>query len=423
MIRHDDMLKTIIRTIENDYAGIDERTELNQPRQYVVACGQAHMDLKLDDLLFYQYMSQYLASLQDRNLSIQLRNTEEHPNTTPGFEVRRYRDYLYVTNVDEETRLAPGDAITLLNKSLPASHLEFAGRNIVYSDIIERQLWGDIVKMAKHGMVQHADGTTEDLVFEEYPAQEKEYEISCVLLDSDTLYMKLEHFTDPDAIERIIEENNAALGSCKKLIIDVRKNVGGIDEAFFPLLKFIHHEPINLTDLIGDEGVYTNYSVNNCDRRISQLEACLPVEDKETETWIREAIEELTAKSGAGYIFEEDEDLEELDFLVEGGSPEQKVVLITDTLCEGAGESFVSIAKKSQKVTVVGRPTMGTIDYCNQITVALNDDLVFSYPISKTKAAMDGRGVSGKGVGVDVYIPWTPEECTTDLLLKKAFEL
>lgn len=81
---------------------------------------------------------------------------------------------------------------------------------------------------------------------------------------------------------------------------------------------------------------------------------------------------------------------------------------------------WLLLNKQSEKVTTIGRLTMGTIDYCNPITLTLDEAFSATYPMSKTNAAHEGRGVSGGGVPVDVYVPWTPDECTRDVLLESA---
>ena len=102
----------------------------------------------------------------------------------------------------------------------------------------------------------------------------------------------------------------------------------------------------------------------------------------------------------------------------------EKVVLLTDTFCEDEGESFAAMAQRcGGRVVTLGRPTMGTLDYFDPITVQLNEHMSISYPIAMTKAAYEGRGLAEKGLPVDEYIPWTPAEIGEDLLLKRAMEI
>jgi hypothetical protein len=66
---------------------------------------------------------------------------------------------------------------------------------------------------------------------------------------------------------------------------------------------------------------------------------------------------------------------------------------------------------------------MGTLDYYDCIQLEINDHMTLSYPIRMTKAAHDGAGISEKGLPVDEYLPWSPEEIKTDLFLERAKDL
>jgi C-terminal processing protease CtpA/Prc len=48
-----------------------------------------------------------------------------------------------------------------------------------------------------------------------------------------------------------------------------------------------------------------------------------------------------------------------------GRAQVKKVIVLSDTYCRNAGEVFVQTCKISSKVTVVGRPTLGSTDYAN----------------------------------------------------------
>ena len=74
------------------------------------------------------------------------------------------------------------------------------------------------------------------------------------------------------------------------------------------------------------------------------------------------------------------------------------------------------------RAVLAGRPTMGTLDYTNPVMVEY-DEFIFTYPISRTAASLEGEGVDERGVQPDVLVPWTPEECTADLLAQKALAL
>ena len=97
-------------------------------------------------------------------------------------------------------------------------------------------------------------------------------------------------------------------------------------------------------------------------------------------------------------------------------------MVLTDTWCEQEAERFVQLAKQQGRAVLAGRPTMGTLDYTNPVMVEY-DEFIFTYPISRTAASLEGEGVDERGVQPDVLVPWTPEECTADLLAQKALTL
>jgi len=176
-------------------------------------------------------------------------------------------------------------------------------------------------------------------------------------------------------------------------------------------------------DLYEEHGLYTKYTENNCRRKKEMFAQYLPQTDGATKALVEEMMAELDEKSGQGFVWEDDVELAEDDTMVGGHCVAEKIIILSDTYCEYAGETFIQLCKKSPRVTVIGRPTMGNVDYCNPISVLYDEKFTFTYPISKTKAATEGKGVSGKGVAVDQYIPWTPMECSRDVILERAIAL
>ncbi|MCD8023895.1 MAG: S41 family peptidase, partial [Lachnospiraceae bacterium] len=221
-------------------------------------------------------------------------------------------------------------------------------------------------------------------------------------------------------------ERVAELRSCTNLIIDLRKNEGGTESGFVPLLPLVLDRPMPFAEAMADEPIETNYTKANCERRITEFRAikamCAENGDKTAAGLCEDLIREFRENSGSGLCREESASAGESD-LLQPYANIKKVILITDTWCRDAGEVFVKLAAKSSKVTVLGRPTMGTIDYTNSVTMLLDQTFVLSYPMSRRGHVTDGICYNDTGLPVDVYVPWTPQECTQDLLLAKALEL
>ena len=126
---------------------------------------------------------------------------------------------------------------------------------------------------------------------------------------------------------------------------------------------------------------------------------------------------------GKGLVYQPPAPAEE-QYIVPAQRAPGKVVLLTDTFCENEGEQFAAMCQRcGSKVVTIGRPTMGTLDYYDCVHLAVNEHMTLSYPIRMTKAAYEGRGISEKGLPVDEYIPWTPEEIHEDRLLNRARQI
>ena len=422
-MRYDEIFRDIVATVIQDYAGFDERQARHDSLYFSMACQEAQKKGQLDDLVFLRLMNEYLVTLQDRNLQFRLQDGDGYQAGTCGFDVRSFGGKLYVTRADQETRLTPGDQIVALDGMLPALCKKQYPHNFLASDVEERELWSPIFKMTTRCMVKRVDGTDKNITLKKYPLKKKLPRLGGRLIGKDTLYLDLPHFADEEAVEKLIAAKEKSLGRCRKLILDLRHNVGGSEVAFLPLLDYIFPEEVLVRDLYEEQGLYTNYTERNCRRKKEMFAQYLPQTQGETRALVEEMIGELEERSGQGLIWEEDAELAADETVVGGRCVADKIIILSDTYCEYAGETFIQLCKRSPRVTVIGRPTMGNVDYCNPISVLYNDRFTFTYPISKTKAAKEGRGISGKGVAVDQYIPWTPVECKRDVILDRALTL
>ena len=81
-------------------------------------------------------------------------------------------------------------------------------------------------------------------------------------------------------------------------------------------------------------------------------------------------------------------------------------MILTDTFCEDEGERFLSTCRRcGDKITILGRPAMGTLDYFANINLSVHKHITLTYPIRITKAAYENRGISEKGLPVGLYLP------------------
>ena len=161
--------RTVAHIMEANYAGQPECAPCGGARSWLAALAEAEAAGALDDELFVQGVRRYLAGFQDPGLAFEASAKADFRPTTCGFSVRRHGDALYVTEVREDGRLAPGDAVVLLDGRTPDEHLASLPGNPVNGDDPERQLWDEEVARCMRVLVRHADGAEEDLPVERFP--------------------------------------------------------------------------------------------------------------------------------------------------------------------------------------------------------------------------------------------------------------
>lgn len=416
--RYDKILKDTILTLKEDYAGFDEVWPEYQPTFYITAAGTKHHHNELYDDLFLQYVSQMLATTGDRGLRLALEEYEDYTPWTPGFFARRSGDHLVVTDVFEDDRLSPGDVIMEINRQSPARLKELQQKNFFYSDEPEREIWHGLLKMADHMLVRKCDGETVDLPLKRFPRTDTTHPGKVQELDDGVVYFDPGTFDGSAAVTAAV--NHSLLTGCKKLIIDLRRCSGDSDEDIIALLPYVVSGTANYETVLAQEPVLTNYTAKNC--------ACVwyPVQQWMDENGhddeLAAFVEEIKAKSGTGWQEEPCDRWDGFEGEFVGLAPE-KVILLTDTWCENAAEAFAEIAAKQPNVTVVGRPTMGTLDYSNFVSKELDEGYTLTWPISKRKSVITGGGIKGKGLPVDIYIPFTAEEAVEDIILEEAIKL
>ena len=104
-MRYDEIFRDMVATIMNDYAGYDEKRARHDSLHFSMACQELEEKGQMDDLVFLRMMNEYLVTLQDRNLQFRLKDSGNYQAHTNGFDVRSFGGKLYVTRVDQETRL------------------------------------------------------------------------------------------------------------------------------------------------------------------------------------------------------------------------------------------------------------------------------------------------------------------------------
>lgn len=399
------IFNTIQHILQHDYAGFQSKAHLNNPENYIISDD-------MSDAEFEQTIQQYLLDFNDGHLWFYNKHSSLPYR---GFSVRRYKDKVYVTDSPKESRVLTGDEISHIDDQ----SIEFLAkehRKILEDDVPERQLWNQVLSRAQK-MTFSNNNKVKHIRLKEYEKDPFKSEYSFKSIDKHTGYMKITDFFQAEQIEQLVKNNLLIIDSLENLIIDVRVNKGGNDTFYFPLLPYIFEQTLTFKELFGDEDrMYTNFTQENYNRWVPELNDYLKQDlDEDTRQSLLDEIALWENNKCSGL----QEVPENIDFLIEGRNNPIKIYVLSDYFCGSSGETFVRNVKKSPKVTVLGRPTMGIMDIFNVIDVDF-DEYSFFYGVSKSA---DEDTYNGIGVQPNVYIPWTPEHFEKDVDLERALNL
>lgn len=379
---------------------------------------RARISDDMDDESFLMTMKSYLATF---NQTGHLYFTSTTHGSLP-YRMKRYGDELYVTAANSDSPLKVGDRIVAVD-GMPVREYARLHADMLCGEIIERQgcRWNDIISFAREvTAVQGECSKTLPVVLGRRWTNGQPYE--CRQMRDGIVYMRLADFADDEALIKLYKENDALIRTCEYLIIDVRGNTGGNDSAFLPLFEFCLAEGETYDSLQPgpfDGDFEINYSERNCDTRTEQFEYMLAQDlPDEMRSMITMLIDSQKRNRGKGFIrMSADSEGDEQTLPYIGIALPRKVFVLTDEDCASSGDAFVAEMSKCGKVTVVGRPTMGILDYSN-CTGKDYDNFSITYPTSRAMYLDKGVRMNHRGVPVDVYVPWTPEHCRRDVDLE-----
>lgn len=416
----DEIFRVMVESIHDNYVGFPGRERRFMPNEYRTYILSHHRTDTLTLQMLARSLHQFTADMQDRHLRFHCEDWIDYRNAAMKYRVRAERDCLWVTEAAPETGLVPGDRLLAIQSLSPEKIRRLLRGNGFYSSDPERELWGGYLRMASSAEVAHADGRVETVRLPFFPAEEEKYPITFRRLGEDLSCLRLERL-DRAAMERLLREHGAEIAESRKLILDLRRCVGGDEDACWGLLPYLVDREVSLNTLLENRGSYVNCTKTNCELRYRILSAYeKTLSDPEELDLVAKERRFYLDHYGKGLCFKAPGEMEEIRICPASEAPE-KIVLLTDTFCEDEGEQFVALARRcGKKVTTVGRPSMGTLDTFDPITVRLHEHMTLSYPIAMSAAAREGRGVAGRGLPVDRYVRWTPAEIGEDILLREA---
>lgn len=441
-----------------------------------VACGsslaKASRDADATPELFVAAVRQFLSTCDARTCRL----TCHDPAYTEydlGFSVQRGGDYLYVTEMRQEERLAPGMRIAAVGRNTVPFLLKDIAQEIFWGRGTDREDWGLALRMFDDIDVFPGDGHVMRMDLRRYPVQTRTPRLACARRE-DACVLTVESLADGTAVARLLEEAGDALDGAEKLVIDLRSCTGEADStSYLTLLPYLCDRDIPAREVFPDRQVYTIYSKANAELLLAGIERarkgfeCRAGDGGDAETRagsevldaladdIRAKADEVLQAKRRTTGLQERRRASELPEIVpspfgeeevrarglgaggDGGSAEQTgqtgqagqmaqarqtgqvaaratgaTILLVGPQTGVGAERLAEAVMGMERVRLVGRATPGAVDYENYVTRDYPDILArFTYPISRTVANREGRGYARAGLPLDVHVPWTPDEC------------
>lgn len=393
------MFQEIQAVMRKDYAGAQDKKDWPIHHPDLATLKQVP-----DDRAFLHLIQQYLGQYRDDHVFF---FNDQIPHQKVGFSVRRYQDTLYVTAVNQESRLKLGTAITAIDGlAIPAV---VKAHRLELDPIPERQLFGGILQAAQ--TVTLNDGQI--LSLRHFSVQSDPGVFTYRQLQSDMGYVKMTNFADYTAIQQFYQQYWPQITALPKLVIDVRVNNGGDDDNFRPLLNAMYVGTVDKSKSEPDTNMQVNATPRNYRNWQSQFTPLLPKMDDSGRQMVTRITAFLKAHQADDLISFDVPGVEETTEKIHGTDLPKRIVVLSDRYCGSSGDSFVLAAKKSPKTTVIGRETYGVWDYANVVTQDLGH-FHLAYPITRADWIDRGAGIDGVGVQPDIHLPWTPKMITED---------
>ncbi len=181
-------------------------------------------------------------------------------------------------------------------------------------------------------------------------------------LTSKSSLIRISSFNYPyvERIKKLITDNKIAIENSENLIIDIRNNGGGTDNAYTALLPIVSTNPIRN---VGTELLSSQTLIDGVTTYKNGLIEKDPEKNKEEISDLENRISIYKDNFGK-YVNLADKKVTVNSVQVSAKSPKQIIVLANDKV-GSAAENFLLKAKQSKKVKVLGTPTSGVLDYAN----------------------------------------------------------
>lgn len=229
---------------------------------------------------------------------------------------------------------------------------------------------------------------------------EQDYAPRLELLSDDTALLEIHSF-HPRAgqlLQLELMKHKDELASRNNWIIDVRRNHGGSDVAYQPLLPWLLADDIaevQLAFLATDDNVEAT-------RQVCELYA---PGDSSCVEFMKPIVERMKASREGSFVGAEDHEIEFIQIPESPYRQPERVAILTGEACVSSCEQFLLTARQSFSVKLVGRNSKGNLDYSNLRPHLLpSGKRQLLYATSRSFRLPD-MPVDANGVMPDIYLP------------------
>lgn len=333
----------------------------------------------------------------------------------PGFRVRRYGDQLIVTEAAKDHRFAPGDVITKVQNNPIPEYYKQVWRTL-RTTIQENEDWLIALQFSATVHVQR-EGGEERILLQRFSFDQPVIQMEAAVRE-DVCVLRLDSLADAEKISGLLSAHAQNIRQSKGVIVDLRRCTSccGNCDALLPLLA---KDAMYQSALMPPKNVYMLYSEGNKRLYRMELEALLSAAQSEQERCvIEELLEEIDGKSE--WVLERmdaEEDLEVQPL------PCKRLIVLSDRETGPDAELLIEAVRRLGHGIILGRNTMGALDYVHPQVRALDDSLTLIYSCGMREEAYHGNRINGIGLAPDVHIPWTPAFLTGDPDIESALRL
>ncbi len=219
-------------------------------------------------------------------------------------------------------------------------------------------------------------------------------------LSPKTLWIRIPNFHHDNAaiVAKLIKDNEAALGATDNLIIDTRRNGGGSDFAYVPLLPYVYSRPIYSI------GIEMKASEDNIILRQAAADELAKIpEAKDTVAQLKREI--VGMKANLGRYFQPYAQPFLID-KIEPILPFPKRVAILIDRAGSTGEQFLLDARQSRKVTLFGQEnSAGVLDFANVVSMKSPSGRFEVQWATSRSLRLPNDPVDNGGIAPDIRIP------------------